>query len=215
MDEDSTTTLVGICKDFNFNSLHHKIETLCLYNSKRHGYSDICVKIDGQKTGEALNHIEAIWKKIMLDSPYNYEFLDEHFAQLYEADKKVSRVVSILAGLAIMVACMGLLGLASYSTEKRVKEIGIRKVLGASVINLVSLLSKDFIKLVLVANLIAWPLCWWVVSNWLQDYAYRINMSWWIFGLAGLLSLVIALLTVSTQTLKAARSNPVKNLRVE
>lgn len=215
LDEDSTTTLVGICKDFNFNSLHHKIETLCLYNKKSHGYSDICVKINDNKTTEALNHIESTWKKIMIDLPYSYQFLDEHFAQLYDADKKVSRVVSILAGIAIMIACMGLLGLASYSTEKRVKEIGIRKVLGASVVNLISLLSKDFIKLVLLANLVAWPLAWWVVSGWLQDYAYRINMTWWIFGLAGLISLVIALLTVSTQTLKAARSNPVKNLRVE
>ncbi|MEO6303676.1 MAG: ABC transporter permease [Bacteroidia bacterium] len=215
MDEDSTTTLVGVCKDFNFNSLHHKIETLCLYNKKQGGYSDVCVKIDGARTEEALAYTKSVWEKIIPNYPYEYQFLDDHFAQMYEADKKVSKVVSILAALAILIACMGLLGLASYSTEKRVKEIGIRKVLGASVLNVVSLLSKDFIKLVIVANIIAWPLGWWVVSKWLQDFAYRIDMSWWIFALAGLSSLLIALLTVSTQTLKAAKNNPVKNLRIE
>nr|MBA3683584.1 ABC transporter permease [Bacteroidota bacterium] len=121
----------------------------------------------------------------------------------------------ILACLAIIIACMGLLGLASYSTEKRIKEIGIRKVMGASVLNIVSLLSKDFVKLVIIANIIAWPLGWWLVSKWLQDFAYRVDMSWWIFALAGFTSLIIALLTVSTQTLKAAKSNPINNLRVD
>jgi putative ABC transport system permease protein len=215
MDEDTNTTLVGVCKDFNFNSLHHKIETLCLYSKKRWGFSDVCVKIDGARTEEALAYIESVWKKIIPHYPYEYQFLDDHFAQLYEADKKVSRVVSILAGLAIIIACMGLFGLASYSAERKVKEIGIRKVLGASVINIVALLSKDFIKLVIIANVIAWPLGWWVVSKWLQDFAYRIDVSWWIFTLAGIVSLFIALITVSTQTLKAAKSNPVKNLRTE
>lgn len=215
MDEDSTTTLVGVCKDFNFNSLHHKIETLCLYNKKRGGYSDVCVKIDGARTEEALAYIESVWKKIIPHFPYEYQFLDDHFALMYESDKKVSRVVSILAGLAIFIACLGLLGLASYSTEKRIKEIGIRKVMGASVLNVVSLLSKDFIKLVIIANVIAWPLGWWLISKWLQNFAYKIDMSWWIFVMAGISSLLIALLTVSAQTLRAAKSNPIKNLRTE
>ncbi len=215
MDEDSTTTLVGVCKDFNFNSLHHKIETLCLYNKKRGGYSDVCVKIDGARTEEALAYIESVWKKITPHFPYEYQFLDDHFALMYESDKKVSRVVSILAGLAIFIACLGLLGLASYSTEKRIKEIGIRKVMGASVLNVVSLLSKDFIKLVIIANVIAWPLGWWLISKWLQNFAYKIDMSWWIFVMAGISSLLIALLTVSAQTLRAAKSNPIKNLRTE
>jgi putative ABC transport system permease protein len=215
MDEDSTTTLVGICKDFNFNSLHHKIETLCLYSKKRNGFNEVCVKIDGKRSQEALNYIEATWKKIIPHYPYEFQFLDEHFARLYENDKKVSKVVSILASLAIVIACLGLFGLASYSAERRVKEIGIRKVLGASVINVVTLLSKDFIKLVVIANLIAWPLAWLMLSRWLQDYAYHINLNLWFFVLAGVVSFLIALITISSQTFKAARVNPVKNLRTE
>ncbi len=215
MDEDSTTKLVGVCKDFNFNSLHHKIETLCLYNKKQGGYSDVCVKIDGARTEEALAYLKTTWENIIPNYPYEYQFLDDHFALMYEADKKVSKVVSILAGLAIFIACLGLLGLASYSTEKRVKEIGIRKVMGASVANVVSLLSIDFVKLVIIANIIAWPLGWWVISNWLQDFAYRIDISWWVFILAGVSSLLIALFTISTQTIRAAKSNPIKNLRTE
>lgn len=215
MDEDTTSKIVGVCRDFNFNSLHHKIETLCLYNKKRWGFSDVCVKIDGAKTEDALAYISSTWKKISPNTPYEYQFLDEHFATLYATDKKVSRVVSSLAVLAIIIACLGLLSLASYSAQRRIKEIGIRKVLGSSVMNSVTLLSKDFVKLVIIANVIAWPLGWLVISKWLQDFAYRIDISWWVFVLAGLGSLMIALLTVGTQTLQAARSNPVKNLRTD
>jgi len=215
LDEDTTSSIVGVCKDFNFNSLHHKIETLCLYNKKRWGYSDVCVKIDGARTEESLNYIETTWKKIMPNVPYEYQFLDEHFASLYETDKKVSRVVSILAGLAIIISCLGLLGLALYSAETRTREIGVRKVLGASVTNIVNLLSKDFLKLVIVANVIAWPLAWYAVTIWLRDYAYHIDISWWIFALAGFISLAIALVSVSSQTFKAALTNPVKSLRTE
>lgn len=215
MDEDTASTIVGVCKDFNFNSLHHKIETLCLYSKKRWGFSDVCVKIDGTRTEEALAYIESTWKKIIPNFPYSYQFLDDHFNSLYEADKKVSRVVSILAGLAILISCMGLLGLASFSVQKRIKEIGIRKVLGSSVVNIVTLLSGNFIKLVVLGNIIAWPIAWWVISNWLKNFAYRIDMNWWVFALTGFVSLLIALFTVSTQTIKAARMNPIKNLRTE
>jgi putative ABC transport system permease protein len=214
MDEDTTSAIVGVCRDFNYNSLHHKIETLCLYNKKTWGYNSVFVKIDGSRTAEALAFIEGTWKKIP-NYPYEYEFLDEHFATLYEADKKVSKVVSILTGLAIMIACLGLLGLASYSVQRRIREIGIRKVLGSSVTNLTVLLSKDFVKLVVLANVIAWPLAWWVISKWLQNFAFRIDVSWWVFVVGGIGSLLIAFVTVSTQTIRAAKTNPVKNLRTE
>ncbi len=214
LDEDSTSKVVGVCRDFNFNSLHHKIETLCLYNKKRWGYGDVCIKIDGSRTAEALAFIESTWKKSP-NYPFECQFLDDHFASLYESDKKVSLVVRILAGIAIIIACLGLLGLASYSAQRRIKEIGIRKVLGSSVTNIATLLSKDFIKLVLIANIIAWPLGWWTISQWLQNFAYRIDISWWVFALTGFISLFIALVTVSTQTIAAGRINPIKHLRTE
>ena len=154
-------------------------------------------------------------EKINPEQPFEYQFLDDHFAELYRADQAVSKVVGILAGLAILISCLGLFGLASYAAEKRVKEIGIRKVLGASVPNITALLSKDFIRLVFVSNLIAWPIAWFSVNRWLQDFAYRIPVSWWVFILAGVIALLIALVTVSFQAIRAAITNPVKSLRTE
>jgi putative ABC transport system permease protein len=156
-----------------------------------------------------------VWQKNCLDAPFEYQFLDEHFADVYRADSQVSSIVGILAGLAIIISCLGLFGLASYSAERRVKEVGIRKVLGASVQNIVAMLSKDFLKYVLIAALIAWPLAWFSIYKWLQDYAYRISISWWIFLLAVLIAIVIALATISFQAIKAAIANPVKSLRTE
>jgi putative ABC transport system permease protein len=134
---------------------------------------------------------------------------------LYKADRQVSKIVGSLAVLAIIVSCLGLFGLASYSAEKRTKEVGIRKVLGASLRNIVLLLSQHFIRLVLIANLIAWPLAWYALNRWLQDYAYRISVSWWVFILAGAGAIVIAVGTISFQAINAALANPVKNLRTE
>lgn len=212
---DTTSEIVGVAKDFNFNSLHTKIETLCLINDKSHGFHDVTVKLDAKKIKEGLAFVKETYEQIIPNYPYNYLFLDEHFAQLYRNDEKVSKVVSILGILAIVIACLGLLGLASYAAETRIKEIGVRKVLGASVSNIVNLLSKDFIKLVILANVIAWPLAWYMITLWLRDYAYHIEISWWVFGLSGIISLAIALASVSSQTLKAANSNPVKSLRAQ
>jgi putative ABC transport system permease protein len=212
---DTLSTIVGVVKDFNFNSLHSKIETLCLENNKKGGFHDVSVKIDGTKTKEALDFIGTTYKTIIPNFPFEYQFLDKHFEQLYEADTKVSKVVTSLAIIAIIIACLGLLGLASYSAENRVKEIGIRKVLGASVPNIVSLLSKDFLKLVLLANIISWPFAWYVLNKWLQNYTYRIDINGWIFISAGFISLLVAVVAVSSQTFKAALLNPVKNLRTE
>ncbi|PBQ32327.1 ABC transporter permease [Sphingobacteriaceae bacterium] len=212
---DSVSTIVGIVEDFNFNSLHTKVETLALVNYRTRGFHDISVKIDAAKVREAIAFVESTYKKNISSYPFSYIFLDEHFATLYKNDMKVSRVVAGLGILAVIIACLGLLGLALHSAETRTKEIGVRKVLGASVTNIVQLLSKDFVKLVLIANLIAWPLAWWIMSLWLRNYAYHINLSWWVFVLAGIISLAIAVLSVSSQTFRAASANPAKSLRTE
>ena len=212
---DSTGFIAGVAKDFNFNSLHHKIETLSIFCQKDWGYNEVSVRISGSKAKEAIEHIGSSWKKVNPDQPFEYSFLDEHFAEMYTADRAVSKVVGILAGLAILISCLGLFGLASYSAERRVKEIGIRKVLGASVQNITAMLSKDFLRLVIVSNLIAWPIAWFGVSRWLQDFAYRVPVSWWIFVAAAGIALLIALFTVSFHAIKAALANPVKSLRTE
>src|SRR6266496_4426032 len=212
---DSLGTIVGIAKDFNFNSLHYKIETMFIFNQKDWGFSNISVKINGSKASAAIAFIQSVWQKNFPDHPFEYQFLDDNFSEVYRADTQVSSIVGILAGLAIIISCLGLFGLASYSAERRVKEVGIRKVLGASVQNIVAMLSKDFLKYVLIAALIAWPLAWFSVYKWLQDYAYRIDISWWIFLLAVLVAIIIALITISFQAIKAAVANPVKSLRTE
>ena len=212
---DSAGYIVGIARDFNFNSLHYKIETMFLFNQKNWGFNTLSVKIHGGKKKEALAFVQSVWRKTFPDRPIDYQFLDDHFTEVYRADAQVSRMVGILAILAILISCLGLFGLASYSAERRVKEIGVRKVMGASVQNIVALLSRHFIKLVFIANLIAWPLAWWVLHRWLQDYAYRVAISWWVFVLAGVVALLIALMTVSILAVKAAVSNPVKSLRSE
>jgi len=212
---DSAGFIAGVARDFNFNSLHHKIETLSIFCQKDWGYSEVSVRINGSKAQDAIGHVSSSWQKVNPDQPFEYRFLDEHFTEMYTADRAVSKVVGILAGLAILISCLGLFGLASYSAERRVKEIGIRKVLGASVQNITAMLSKDFIKLVLIANLIAWPLAWIGISRWLQDFAYRVPVSWWVFIAAAAIAIVIALVTVSFQAIKAAIANPVKSLRTE
>jgi putative ABC transport system permease protein len=212
---DSLCFIAGVSKDFNFNSLHHKIETLSIFCKNDWGYSEVSVRINGANVKDAVSNVEATWKKINPDQPFEYQFLDDHFADLYHADQAVSKVVGILAGLAILISCLGLFGLSSYAAEKRVKEIGIRKVMGASVSNITAMLSKDFMWLVLVSNLIAWPIAWFAVNRWLQDFAYRIPINWGVFVGAGGSALLIAMLTISSQAIKAALMNPVKSLKSE
>jgi putative ABC transport system permease protein len=186
-----------------------------MFNCPQCGFSTVSVKIDGAKANEVLAFIGNTWKNIFPDHPFEYQFLDDHFKEVYRADRQVTTMVTVLAVLAIFISCLGLFGLASYSAEKRIKEIGIRKVMGASIQNIVSLLSRHFIRLVLLANLIAWPLAWYAIHRWLEDYAYRIPMSWWVFMLAGVLAMAIALVTVGILAFRAAVANPVKSLRTE
>jgi putative ABC transport system permease protein len=212
---DSLGTITGIAKNFNFNSLQYKIEPMFMVAALHWGFRDVSVKINGANSTAAIAFIKSKWDSINPGYPFEYQFLDDHFNEVYKADNQVSQIVGILAGLAIFISCLGLFGLASHSAEKRVKEIGVRKVLGASVQNITLMLSGNFLKLVLVANLIAWPTAWYMIHRWLQGYAFRIDIQWWIFFIAGIASILIAFGTVSFQSVKAAIANPVKSLRSE
>jgi putative ABC transport system permease protein len=160
-----------------------------------------------------VEQIEVKWKELFPGMSFNYTFMDNDFDKLYHADAQTGQVFITFAVFAIFIACLGLFGLVTYAAEQRTREIGIRKVLGASTSGLMSLLSRDFLKLVLIASLIAFPVAWWAMNQWLQSFAYRIGISWWVFVVAGITAILIALVTVSIQTIRAAVANPVKSLR--
>ncbi|MES2133097.1 MAG: ABC transporter permease [Bacteroidota bacterium] len=214
-DQDTLGSIIGITKDFNFNSFHNKIETLTISNSDESPFSEISVKVAGNNVNAALKHLENSWKAIVPDTPFEYNFLDEDFKNLYSADMQLSRIVGILSTIAIIIASLGLFGLVTYATEKRVKEIGVRKVFGASVQSITLLLNRDFLKLVVLANAIGWPLAWLVLRKWLENFAFKIELSFWVFLLTAFAATLIAFLTVSFQTIKAAMNNPTKSLRTE
>ncbi len=208
--------LVGVFNDFHFESLHQRILPLVIFIPKKAGdYSRLSLKISGNNIPAALSKIESTWKKFLPDVPYEYTFLDENFQKLYQSEERQKAIFTIFACIAIFIACLGLFGLSAFAITQRIKEIGIRKVLGASVSNIVTLLSKDFLKLVIIAAVIAYPLAWYAMNTWLQDFAYRINISWWVFLLAGIIAAAIAFATISLQSVKAALANPVKSLRTE
>ncbi len=208
--------LVGVIKDFHFESLHQRIVPLVfLMPQGKGGYGSISVKLSGKNIPAALSHIEETWKKFLPEVPFSYTFLDENFQRLYESEQRQGKVFTVFACIAIIIGCLGLFGLSAFAISQRVKEIGIRKVLGASISSIVSLLSKDFLKLVGIAAVIAFPVAWYAMHSWLQDFAYRINIPFWLFILAGVIAAVIAFATISFQAIKAAIANPVKNLRTE
>jgi len=178
-------------------------------------YGRISIKISGSDIASALGKIEKTWKKFLPETPYQYNFLDENFTKLYQAEERQKSLFSIFACLAIFIACLGLFGLSAFAISQRVKEIGIRKVLGADVSTIVSLLSKDFLKLVGLAAPFAFLIAWFAMNKWLEDFAYRISIPWWIFLFAGIVAAVVALFTVSFQAVRAALANPVKSLRSE
>jgi putative ABC transport system permease protein len=210
-------TVVGVVKDFHYHSLHEPISPLIIINSKKFGSRSgmVALRIKGDDFQKATSAIGAVWKKFVKEKPFNYYFLDKSLAEQYQAENTTQRIFTIFSGLAIFIACIGLLGLAAYATQQRTREISIRKILGASEGSIVTMLSKDFLKLVLLSSAIAFPIAWWGMNKWLQDFAYRINVGWWIFIVAALAALLIALFTVSTQALRAALTNPVKSLRTE
>jgi putative ABC transport system permease protein len=159
--------------------------------------------------------VEKQWKKYNPNFPFKYQFLDQEFDKMYQTEQRTGKLFNVFAGIAILISVLGLFGLATYIAQRRIKEIGIRKTLGASVESIVGMLAKDFIRLVLAAFVLATPLAWWLMNNWLKNFAYRIELQWWHFVLAGVLAITIAFMTVSVQSIRAALSNPVKSLRSE
>ena len=206
--------IIGVISDFHIGSLKQEIEPLVLPYLRRPPMY-LAIRLHPGNVAEAISAVEETWKKLAPNQPFSYTFLDQDYAKLYNHEQQMSHVFQIFSGLAILIACLGLFGLAAFTTQQRTKEIGIRKILGASVSGIVCLLSKDFLKLVLVANIIAWPIAYYAMNQWLQSFAYRINLGISTFILSGLIALLIALLTVSYQAIKAARANPVEALRYE
>jgi len=206
--------VVGVVEDFHFESLHHEVKPIVfLFNRWRPSY--LAVRFRAGNVREGITAVQKLWKEFVPASPLEYSFLDQNYQKLYDNEQRMSQVFTAFSVFSILIACLGLFGLASFVAQQKTKEIGIRKVLGASVAGIVGLMSKDFIKLVLVANLLAWPIAYYAMNRWLQDFAYRIDIGLWVFALAGGVALVIALLTVSTQAIKAALANPVEALRYE
>lgn len=206
-------TVIGVVKNFNFESLRQTVGALCMRMAPSTG--SVSFRLKTNHIAEVLANVQNVWKKLAPNEPFNYSFLNEDFDKMYRSEQRAGKIFISFAVLAILIACLGLFGLATYAAEQRTKEIGIRKVLGATVSNVVGMLSKDFLRLVVIAAIIAFPLSWWAMDKWLQDFAYRINISWWIFFVAGLVAVLIALITISFQAIKAAVSNPVKSLRTE
>jgi len=208
--------IMGVMKDFNYNSLHTDIHPFMLvYDNNPGRFNDMVVAVNSKNYKSLLGQIGAIWQKDMPSTPFEYMFLDQEVQKQYEAEITMSQIINSFTLMAILISCLGLFGLAAFSAEQRHKEIGIRKVLGASVTGIVGLLSKDFLQLVVLSFLIATPIAWYAMHKWLQAFVYRIPLSWWMFALSGLIAVFIALFTVSFQAIKAALANPVKSLKTE
>ncbi len=209
--------VIGVIGDFNFESMHQQIVPIVLVTKTpdQSYYNNITIKVSGNNIAGTLSYLEKTWKTILPLTPYQFSFLDDNFNKLYEAEQKQGTLYVFFACIAIFIACLGLFGLSSFAITQRIKEIGVRKVLGANVRTIVTLLSTDFLKLVIIAALLAFPIAWISMNNWLKDFAFRVSIEWWVFIVAGLLASVIAVLTVSIHAVKAANANPVNSLRSE
>ena len=206
--------VIGVVRDFHYKSLHEKVTASVIHIYPGVNFK-IAVKLKSADISNTIAFINDLWNRFSPGYPLDYNFMDETYGKMYESEQKLASLLWLFTIMAIVVGCMGLFALAAFSAEQRTKEIGIRKVLGASVLNIVSLLSKTFIKLVLIASIIAFPIAWWAMNNWLEDFPYRVSISWWVFGIAAVAAVGIALLTVSFQAIKAAVMNPVRSLRSE
>jgi putative ABC transport system permease protein len=206
--------VIGIIKDFHFTSMKNQIKPFAFFWEPGR-VDNFTVKLDGADMQGKISKIKSIWDRNITTRPFQYSFLDETYARQYKAEMNFKTIFFYITFIAIFIACLGLFGLSSFITEQRAKEIGIRKVLGASVSGIVGLLSKDFVKLIIIAAVIAFPVAWWAMNKWLQDFVYRINIGWWVFAAAAIVAVVIAFLTISSQAIKAAIGNPVKSLRTE
>jgi putative ABC transport system permease protein len=206
--------IIGVVKDFHFKSLYDKVDPTVLQIYPGSNFK-VAVKMNSDNIAGSIEHVKEVWSKFSPDYPIEYIFMDDNFEKMYKAEDKLKTLLWIFTGIAIFVACLGLFGLAAYAAERRKKEIGIRKILGADTSTIVALISKEFMKLVVVSAVIAFPLAWYAMRVWLQDFAYRIDIPLWVFLAAGIVAAVVAYLTISYQAIKAATANPVTNLRME
>jgi putative ABC transport system permease protein len=206
--------VIGVVQDFHYKNLHEKVSASVIQLYPQVVYK-VAVKLKTAGLRNTLSFINGKWNEFVPAYPLDYKFMDETYGQMYKSEEKLSELLWIFTIMAIFIGCMGLFALAAFSAEQRTKEIGIRKVLGANVFNIVGLLSRNFLILVLIASLISFPIAWWTMNNWLKDFPYRVNISWWIFGIAIVAALLIAFITVSFQSIKAAIANPLKSLRTE
>jgi ABC-type antimicrobial peptide transport system permease subunit len=210
----NTGKIIGVVKDFKYKSLHDKTGPLVAFQAPD-WYNLFMVRVAPNSASQSIADIEDIWKKFFPGTPLEYNFLDDSFNNLYKADQQTSSLIFGFAIIAIVISALGLFALAAFTAEQKAKEIGIRKVLGASIVSITQLLTKDFLKLVMIAIIVASPIAWIVMNKWLQNFAYRINIAWWMFLVAGFIAVVIAISTISFQAIKAAIANPVKSLRTE
>ncbi len=214
-ENDSLGSVIGVAKDFNYNSLHNKIGMLALVCQPAWGYDEISIKIDGTHAQEAITLIKEVWGKNISTYPFNYSFLNEHFDTLYQSDQQMSSVITISSVFAILISCMGLFGLVAITTKNKIKEIGIRKVLGATAIQITAMLSTAFTKMILLSFILVSPITYYLLTKWLENFSYRISIDPFLFLLGGLTSIVIAIITISYHTIRSAHENPVNSLRHE
>ncbi len=206
--------VIGVVADYHQHGLQQAVQPVLTFVQPGASLYT-AVRLGSGPVNTSVSAVEKLWRSRFPGYPFDYFFLDSDFSQQYQAEQRLSSLFAFFAGLAIFIACLGLFGLATFTAEQRTKEIGVRKVLGASVASIVALLSKDFLKLVLIAIVIASPIAWYAMNEWLADFAYKIDIEWWVFALAGGLAVAVALLTVSFQSVKAALMNPVESLRSE
>jgi len=206
-------TIIGVVKNYNYASLKQKIEPVAFYFQPANWR--MFIKTNGRDANKAIASVQQIWNKYSPDYPFTYSFVDEDYDALYKTEQRTGVLFNIFAVVAILISCLGLFGLAAFTAQVKTKEIGIRKVLGATVANIIQLLAKDFISLVFISLVIAIPIGWWAMNSWLQDFVYRISISWWVFLVAGMMAIMITVITVGMHALKAALANPVKSLKEE
>jgi len=205
-----------VVKDFIITNPYEPVRPTLIFGAKSNWFETMLIKFNkNNSTAANMKAAEGIFKKYNPDFPFDMKFVDQDYARKFENEQRQGTLAALFAGLTIFISCLGLFGLATYMAENRIKEIGVRKVLGASVTGITALLSKDFIKLVIVSFVVAAPIAWWLMHKWLQDFTYRVNIQWWVFAAACILSVAIALITVSYQSIRAALANPVKSLRTE
>ena len=211
--EDKEAPITGVVKDFNFKAVHQSVEPLVMKTNFDGGY--VVMRTTPANIQKVIASLQKTFHNVYGDYPFSYGFVNEDLSKLYITEQRMGTLFNVFSVLSIVISCLGLFGLATFATQKRIKEIGVRKVLGASEAGIALLLTKDFIKFVAVSLIIAFPIAWWAMNKWLHNFAYRINIAWWMFVAAGLGALFIALVTVSSQAIKAAMANPVKSLRTE